>query len=190
MRTIKEFEKEIRERENLIMNILILKRDYEFLSMPDSPGLAIFFNKRPIFARSKNAIFKLLCIEVYKLFSTSRFDHFKWTSLLEKIKEHKDKSDWKKKLSKDDLNRINRLINEGVRNEAIKALKKYRNEYLAHTDISRTEATFFVNKFYRLIDISLEIINLLRTKVLGEQFSLDIYLPNDGFDEIRNLAAD
>ena len=190
MRTIKEFEREIRERENLIMNILIHKRDYEFLSMPGSARLIRFFAKRPIFARSKNAIFKLLCIEVYKLFSTSKSDHFKWTSLLEKIKEHKDKSDWREKLSKHDLKHIKKLINEGLKNEAIEGLKKYRNEYLAHTDRDRNDATFFVTKFYRLIDISLEIINLLRTKVLGEQFSLDIYLPDDGFDKIRNLATD
>ena len=190
MTTLKDFEKEIRERENLLKNILLHKRDYEFLSTPGSAGLIRFFSKRPIFARSRDAIFKLLCIEVHKLFSDLKSDDFKWTQLLDKIKKHRKHADWKGQLSKEDIKRISKLINEGLKNKSIKGLRDYRNKYLAHTDKDRTDATFFIVQFYRLIEISLELINLLRTKILSEQFPLEMYISADGFDEIRNLVTD
>lgn len=190
MRTLKEFEEEIRERENLLKNIILHKRDYEFLSAPDDAGLIRFFSKRPIFARSSDAILKLLCIEVHKLFSDLKSDDFKWTQLLDKIKKHRKKSEWKELLSKEDINRIEKLIESGLKNRAINGLRNYRNKYLAHTDREKKAATFFVIHFNELIKISLEIIDLLRARILKDPFPLEAYIPYDGFDEIRNLAKD
>ena len=92
MVTLKEFEKEIREREILLKNVVLQKRDYQFLSAQGDKGLIIFFSKHPIFGRSKDAIFKILCIEVHKLFSGLKGDNFKLTQLLDKIKKHKKKA--------------------------------------------------------------------------------------------------
>jgi hypothetical protein len=190
MTTLQDFEKEIRERENLLKNILLHWRDYKFLSAPANAGLIRFFTKHPIFGRSKEAIFKLLCIEVHKLFSDLKSDHFKWTQLLHKIKRDHKKSDWKDQLSSEDIRYIERLINNGLKNGAIQKLREYRNKYLVHTDEDRTDTTFFLRDFDQLIDISLKIINLLRTKILNQQSPLEMFIQADGFDGIRALAAE
>jgi len=50
MRTKKEFEREIRGRENLLKNILVHKRDYEFLSKPSEARTnSILFTKTPVY---------------------------------------------------------------------------------------------------------------------------------------------
>ena len=189
MTTLNEFEIEIRKRENLLKNILLHKRDFEFLNTPGSAELISFFARHPLFARSKDAIFKLLCIEVHKLFSDLKNDKFRLTQLLEKIKEHKKKAEWSESLQKEDIKYITKLINEGLENDAITGLRRYRNKYLAHTDTENTDATFFLKHFYRLIDIALIIINFLREKILKEQFPLQIYMQADGFEEFRNFTT-
>jgi len=188
MVSLKEFEKEIQERETLLKNIILLKRDYEFLSASGDTGLIRFISKHPIFGRSRDAIFKLLCIEVHKLFSGLKSDSFKLTQLLEKIEKHRKKADWKDRLAKTDIREIKELLYEGLKSEAIKGLSDYRNKYLAHTDINRRDAIFFVREFYQLIDIALKIINLLRSKVLDEPEPLEMYIPVDGFDKIKKLV--
>lgn len=190
MKTLKEFETEIRERENLLKNILIHKRDYEFLSTPGEARLISFFYQRPLFIRAKDTTFKLLCIEVHKLFSDLKGDKFKLTQLLHKIKEHREDSEWKKKLKMDDIKKLNRLINKGLENKALKGLRNYRNKYLAHTDNDKSESTFFQVQFYQLIDIAVQIIDFLRRKILDERISLEFFIPTDGFASIRSLAKD
>ncbi|MEH0154842.1 hypothetical protein V6R21_11925 [Limibacter armeniacum] len=189
MISLKEFEEEIRERENLLRHILIHKRDYEFLRSPESERLIRLFSSAPLFIRSRDAIFKILCIEVHILFSDLKTDKLKLTQLLEKIKDCREKAEWKDKLSKSDIKSIAKLINEGLENDVIKDLRRYRNKYLAHVDIDRIDITFFVTHFYRLIEIALEIVNLLRYKILEEQFSLEIYLPAEDFASIKNWAT-
>ncbi len=189
MTTLREFEKEIREREKLLKNILLHKRDFEFLNTPGTPELIRFLAKHPLFGRSKDAIFKLLCIEVHKLFSDLKCDKFKLTQLLEKIKENRKKAEWSDCLQKHDIEHVEKLITRGLRNEAIAGLRRYRNKYLAHTDIEKTDATFFLSHFYTLIETALEVIDFLRKKVLKEEFNLELYIPADGFEEFRSLAT-
>jgi hypothetical protein len=170
VKTFKEFGEEIKVREQLLMNIVMHKRDFEFLNTPGDAALIRFFSDRPIFGRSRDAIFKLLCIEVNKLFSDLKGDKFKLTQLLEKIKAQRKKAEWKDALSKGDITLIEKLIKKGLKNDSIKGLRNYRNKYLAHTDRDKAESAFFVEQFYGLIAIALEIINLLRTKVLKAEF--------------------
>ena len=188
MTTYDAFKEEIRFREEILKNILLCQKDVEFLESTE-PNLIQFFSKRPFFARSRVAIFKLLCLELHKLFYNSNNHKFNFTKLLNKIDNNKGRAEWKDSLSRHDIEHIRELIDEANDIDALEGLSIYRDKYLAHTDKKLLDASFLRQELNRLIDIAYEIVNLLRAEVLEENHPIDLYLPEDGFDEIRNLAT-
>jgi len=203
-----EMQKEHKIISNIIANNRFLFNALKEINKTDN-GIKIA-HEYAIFSMINNAFYFQFIVVISKIFNNNEtYSLYKFINKLkndfrniqwyESIFDDEDLGEitYTRKISKEDLNKLNEDILEGNLQETYLKFKIIRDEYLAHSDRNPTKATLHLDELDKLQNHSEEVINKLGNVLYGtstafmpqDNSSLELLLKKlTAFDQIRDIV--
>jgi hypothetical protein len=190
MKTIEEFKYEINQVENILLTIILLREDYKFFFNQSNELIESVFVPYRKISRIKLATLRYLNLEILILLDKREAHSLK--KFINKMINNYSLSEWRSKISLDELKELNNEIDDITESETFQKMKILRDKHLAHKDLDRDHYSIEWTP-YEIIDLTKRceiIINKLKSRIINTQtfFEFDnISIGNYMFKDLLRL---
>ncbi len=176
MTTITEIENHLKTVAEILTYSRRLVSDSRFLLVVDSTTFEVI--KRNKFLRNLHDVhYKMAVIELSKLYSNSKHDHFCLRQLLKGMKRNLKNTEWSNKISVDEIEYLESSYQDKLFEKKINDLLALRSNYFAHTSKHPPEKQLdtYYTDLQILIVTGEGIVNELSTKILNKPIKFTKY---------------
>lgn len=187
------FEKELENILYIHFDAKYYFEDVKYLNNPDTLEERIAANENFIVRRIRIAFWRLVIIEIAKLFQKSKSQHYNLLNYIEELINNYNNYSWIQDLPKNKLESWLELLNSNKIKNIRDKISVQRNKYFAHTDknpdIKLENAQLSFDEIYELLSLTESIIFELKVNCLSTHTDFEITGMEKAGNILKSLAA-